>query len=822
MSDCRAKSLAPLVFACAFFISFVNPHNLQAQTEDCGTITDHFGDVHPIENCTNPFNVDAEFPFTTTVMINGQEVTEGSVITVAPGAAMIPVDLTIDPPVFLSYVQIYRHVGDSYEIVTGDPFFGSAEMQITEPGLYSAVIVAEDAPMPVHNTLFSRFATLLIPTAHAFYEDYQNVKQVTFTIEIGEENNPTSILFLPGIKASRLYTTRSIGTEDQLWEPTFNQDVSQLEMSTAGESINEIYTKDVIDSVLGVVDVYVDFLQYLDSAERDEMISDWHAFAYDWRYDVFDVVENGTPYENEVIFPAEIIEELTAENNSKVTIVAHSNGGLLAKALIEKLREDGKDGLVERVIFLGSPQLGTPMSIGSILHGYGEEIFGGLTVDDETARTVIRNVPGAYGLLPFHAFLESLDKPVVSFADSTLSEIYRDAYGDTIDSLSELSLFIKGEEGRPNAGTIEEPMRGNELMLDAAATYHSNILDEWEAPEHIEIIEIVGTGLDTVKGFRYEEFTRRECLFGVFACRDVAYLKPVPLFTKEGDQTVMAVSADAYQGDKETYYVDLAALHQSGETSIVHATLGESSVVQDILTAILLDQPINSAFVSTSQSSYDEERDIVSVHSPVSVAVTDDNGNEVKISGEGENARVVNEIPGSTYMEFAGGKYVVLPSDMNYEVNLHGEGEGSYTVRIDTVTSDGREKLFEYTGMTNSDMEASFEKSDTAFTPLSIDVDGDGEIDETIEIDDSNTASYTFADLYDAVDALDLRRGQKVALNVKVRVAERFSDRKDHWLFSRTYKRLLDNIARDLKRLEKRGRITGGEYEHINDIMKSL
>jgi hypothetical protein len=124
------------------------------------------------------------------------------------------------------------------------------------------------------------------------------IDNVTLTQIYGDTfDQPSSILFLPGIQSSRLYIDTFVGTTDRVWEPNHNQDVQQLSMSESGVSVvDDIYTEDVIDEVHGFVPVYADFLEYLDSLRTNGTISDFETFAYDWRYNVADIVEDGTQY----------------------------------------------------------------------------------------------------------------------------------------------------------------------------------------------------------------------------------------------------------------------------------------------------------------------------------------------------------------------------------------------------------------------------------------------------------------------------------------------------------------------------------------------
>jgi hypothetical protein len=147
----------------------------------------------------------------------------------------------------------------------------------------------------IHNYL----ASLVIPTVYAQTTTEPNTYTITFTLAkpVVPPAGASSVLFLPGIQASRLYTGGILGTEDQLWEPSNNEEVQTLALSENGTSIIDIRTQDIIDeaaiSFIGG-NIYKGFINFMDDLVESEIITAWQPFAYDWRYDVFDIVENGT------------------------------------------------------------------------------------------------------------------------------------------------------------------------------------------------------------------------------------------------------------------------------------------------------------------------------------------------------------------------------------------------------------------------------------------------------------------------------------------------------------------------------------------------
>src|SRR5690606_47785 len=89
----------------------------------------------------------------------------------------------------------------------------------------------------------------------------------------------SSVLFLPGIKGSRLYLSDGSG-EERLWEPVGDRDIENLLFDDDGASIRDVYVKDgdVIREAyvpLAGPNIYKSFLSDLDGLASDGVISGW-------------------------------------------------------------------------------------------------------------------------------------------------------------------------------------------------------------------------------------------------------------------------------------------------------------------------------------------------------------------------------------------------------------------------------------------------------------------------------------------------------------------------------------------------------------------
>jgi pimeloyl-ACP methyl ester carboxylesterase len=608
-----------------------------------------------------------------------------------------------------------------------------------------------------------------------------------------------------------------------------DSDVLRLAMTEHGNSIEDVYVKDVIDyapqdSRALASAVYGGFLVYLENLVASEIISSYESFAYDWRYSVFDVVSDGVQYENERLYLVDVVEQLAADSDTEqVAIIAHSNGGLLGKALINELERQGKSELVESLIMIGTPQLGTPKAIGSLLHGTDQGIKAGYkglfqVVTDEAVREAARNMPGAYGLLPGQSYLESAGDVVVLFDAGERTQVWRDSYGNALQSQTELDDFLtssaNGRESVPYNNT-DEAIVANQAILDQARI-NRVLLDNWIAPPGISVTSISGTGLETMSGFKYRTLSERLCSFG--ACGQVQFYRPAPIMSFRGDQTVMSVSAEGGSvAGQERYYVDLLSVRKELGEFYIHKNLTEAEVIQDLMQALLVGTTTESQFINRSGFNYPDQQVLMyGGNSPVYVLVTDENGRQ---TGQIDENTIIEEIPRSTWIKVGGASYVLVPADIEHTVTLNSYDEGSVTLSIDQVT-DGTQELLHMIPIPeiSSTTVVKLTYSQSEFGIVQVDFEGNGIVDEErtlegalITIEDS----YTYRSLRDVIDTIEHRSTRKY-LDWLAKKAERYNGKIDqHPVYARLEQRLLRMIEKTVQFAERRGRVT---EEHAGEI----
>jgi len=513
----------------------------------------------------------------------------------------------------------------------------------------------------------------------------------------------SNVLFLPGIKASRLYKQRPPGCmtncEDQLWEPNTNSDTEDLFMNSDGTSIrDDIYTRDILDSYVstGNGDVYGAFAAFMNNEVKTEVINDWAAVPYDWRLDLEHAVENGTSLDGRISYIGmatssyamnQVFSLAPSSKSGKVTIVAHSNGGLFAKVLMNELKEMGKENLVDKIIFVGVPQTGTPKAIASLLHGYEEALGSGLITKASTARILADSAPGAYNLLPSERYFNDVVTPPILFPQETkTAQNFHAAYGDSIGTYQNLRKFLLGLDGRakPSADETNLPAVLNYDLLTRAEALHAE-LDAWTPPDGVELYKVAGVGLNTPSGIKYVD----EC--PLFCLTTSPYLNYEPEMVIEGDGTVVDASALAGTGTKYYFNVDRYNATNGSLPSVQHASLMGASDINTLIDRIVKEETaisLPSTITTTAPYFANAKHLIYRVHSPVSLDLYDSAGNHTGIATTTLSDGTVvsyaeNNVPGTYYDQFGEVKYIFSDGSEQVNIVLGGQGWGVATFDIE-------------------------------------------------------------------------------------------------------------------------------------------
>lgn len=573
-------------------------------------------------------------------------------------------------------------------------------------------------------------------------------------------NCNSSILFLPGIMSSSLYKG-----SDKLWEPSSESQVQGLYLDSNGQSIDpNIYSKGVIDEVgpLGS-NIYKSFLEDL-SVKKGDVFEDYAAIPYDWRLSINDIVSSGKEtvdggiFYNKATSTPYIIQTLRhlveTSRTGKVSIIAHSNGGLVAKALVNELGAEAP-GLIDQIIFVAVPQLGTPQAIGALLHGYETGIpfdWLPLILSPERAREFAQNAPMSYQLLPESGYYQSVESsittPLVSFESGVATQAFIDSYGSSIDDTGELYRFLIGQGGRsdPNYNDLDNPSIVNEELLSSAELLKQSIGASWQAPLGIKVHQIAGVGENTLAGITYKSSVTCS---NVYVSQDstptcLAY-EPSVIYTPEevidGDGTVVAPSAlamsDVSDGvhrwwvNLNDYNGLLVLVPAAGILRTKHADLLEVAELRELVFELISnDSPISHDFITREEPVINRGNHLRFIlHSPLSLSAVDSTGNIV-----GSNSVT---IPGATYKRYGEVQVVHVPTDSAPTIKLNGVASGSFTLEVEQYADGALIATTTFSGIpsaTSTVATISFPDGTIAHAEnLKLDYDGDSVVDAELE-----------------------------------------------------------------------------------------
>ncbi len=572
----------------------------------------------------------------------------------------------------------------------------------------------------------------------------------TWSTIVATSSGNSSVLFLPGIEASRLYRKGrpdELVTERKLWEPGGLlpggfRELQSLMMDESGKPIPPllpeygVYTRDVMDEAYGTFNNYKSFLAKLEEMKSvDHSIADYSAVPYDWRLSIDDILNNGTKSNGNISYLSPsldpyIISELrrlaSSSQNGKVTIVAHSMGGLVAKALMKKLQDSGDPLLskIDKVIFVAVPQLGTPAAVAGLLHGYDEALpfkFIDYDLNSSEARDLGHNMESAYELLPSKAYFDSVGTPVVTFSSNLLDWISR--YGSTTTTESELHNFLVDTFGRAESSSSDtnDPDSLRENLLTQAENFHNN-LDNWSPPNNVKVIEIAGWGVPTT-------------VSGVNYLKDKNGIKLEASMTIDGDGTVVVPSA-LYSNEEHIgkYWVDLYKYNKF-HIDIEHRDIFEVSDLINFTRSLILNKnPDISGYICTSTPDSTGIRLIYSLHSPLTLDAYDNFGNHTGVSTT--TGLVEENIPGSYYLKFGDIQYIFTDTSSPNHIFMNGYADGVFTFQIEELEGDTHISSDTFKDIpTSSSTRASFDVSGdiTTASPLKIDTNNDGIIDFSLK-----------------------------------------------------------------------------------------
>ena len=622
----------------------------------------------------------------------------------------------------------------------------------------------------------------------------------------------SSVVFLPGIKGSVLKTGLKT-----LWPPTvFSSDVAQLALDEAGESVNDVYVDGILNTFYGTP-IYSPFSSFMDGIVADGLIHEWLPIPYDWRFSPEKILAEGVKMPGGTMDLMQEIETLAAQSQTgQVSIVAHSMGGLLGKVIIKTLEAEGKEGIIDSFVMIGTPQLGTPQAAAALLHGDDEGIVAGLIVRPAAARTIAQNMPSAYNLLPSPRYFAEVSDPIISFDPSSLfTHSWIEQWGNFINSYSDFFSFATGNDV-PRENPPEHFLHAPEVLrpelMGAAADLHDEY-DSYVFPEHIRVVQVAGWGRPTTKAIEYRE-SHSTPSYRIIS-------------TTEGDKTVVYSSATPVNL-AETYFLNLSLFNQSESQNAQHRDLLNTMPMQDMIRNVIGENSIlETNYVSETKPPLTETdtRLIVSVHSPVVLGAYDEFGNFTGIDPtqdlSAEILFITENIPDSAFLYSGESQHIFLPKSGTYRFVYKGIEEGPTTVEIANFVADVTEPLASYTDIPTTPgtiAEFTLDSEAPEETAIEIDVNGDGEIDLIVTPDGTELSlNELLALLEEKIQALDVKDKLKKDLLKKIDDLEEKIDKK-----KKKNAKTLSKLEKKITKEEAKGKIGAADAKEILELLDLL
>lgn len=481
--------------------------------------------------------------------------------------------------------------------------------------------------------------------------------------EVCKARNP--VIIVPGIMGTQIF--KDYNDSDEIWP-----NIDKLILSITDNHMDDLAllsdgSEDFLKPVkIGdiVREVKVDFLSYkYESHIFDKLINllklnryiegeNLFVFPYDWRK---------SNAESAKKLKEKINAVLLETNASKVDIVAHSMGGLVAKKYIA---DNGGDK-IDNLIFIGTPHLGAPKAFKALMYGddMGVRISSLSLLSTNKVKDISQNMPAIFELLPSRKYVDG--------EGEFIGEKYvKDVSGKDLSYMDTAKLMIR--DGR------------NYSMFNFAEDLHNNV-DDLDL-SNVKVSNFVGCG---------ETKTIGKIVLKKKRAWTSLWTKLVDTFDLKyvnGDDTVPVRSADLKTDNK--YYV-------KGST---HGELPSADGLREDVVAILsgrnipiffnVSDTVKSCYVSGKVLSFVSYVDTME---PMDVHIYDKEGNHtgpiVKETTDEKGAIVSKKqieygIKNIQYDQIGGNTYVFIPKSGGYRVVSNVTNNQVHGVSIQNVNSE--------------------------------------------------------------------------------------------------------------------------------------
>jgi len=467
-----------------------------------------------------------------------------------------------------------------------------------------------------------------------------NAASYSYLVDTDDIQNPTGeppepsepsglrpVLIIPGITGTDLFNESTLIWPDLLGMLGSSSDqfiLNNLNLNLEGESIQTITTGDInrITEITPFfrLDIFQSLINDIENTGYGPENS-YFIFPYDWRLNL----DSSISLLNTRI---ETIKTLT--NFNKIDIIAHSMGGLLAEDYIDQYGHDS----INKLIFVGTPHLGSPKSAKTIMHGDNLSIP---FLNRGTVKELSKNMPSIYELLPNQNYFSETNGYLMTSSNTNAPRL----------NYNESKKFILSRGGNSN-------------VFAQAENFFAKNLEDTDFTG-VDTYNIAGCWTGTQSAYSYRTTTGSLAQIGY----------------GNGDGTVPLASAD---------YINIASNKKYYVKSIKHAELPSANGVRQLMLDILSNS-LGSLAGNITQNSNNCNLQGVSLlwRSPVTVHIYDSGNNHL---GPGDNDSIDLDIPGADYEIIDGEKFVFLPTSDGQTYTIQGLGEDNATFDLLISTID--------------------------------------------------------------------------------------------------------------------------------------
>ncbi len=510
-----------------------------------------------------------------------------------------------------------------------------------------------------------------------------------FTVKVLEP-----IVIVPGIMGSRINNALD---SSEVWPNVLKMalpgdaylDALKLSVFGTQQSGHEMNVGDIIRSI-GVTVRGIGFEKQFYAPLISGLVADGYiegqnlfVAPYDWRMSVASSSEYITPV---------IGDAISHSPNGKINIIAHSMGGLVAK---QYLSQATSASFLDKLILVGVPQLGAPLMF-KVLQ-YGDDLDFGpgqiKILNSDEVKRITQNMPGAYDLLPSRRYVDQIEGSYVL-----------DGRGG--------GARVLGYDATRQLMTSNSSDARNDLLIGRSDTFHSSVDNNPISAS--QVYNLVGCQNPTIKKFA------------------LYYNGVVDVVRGNGDKTVPINSAMNLANDYHNYFF-LSSLNK-----IEHGTLVSDASAVNFIKSIISGTPETTRGISTSTqdcfAGFRESHFEISTHSPVALHAYD---SQNRHTGPNSTGDVDLQIPGSSYETIGENSFILLPASDTYRIQGNGLSSGAFTLKVkryDEGVNLLREATYIQVPLVSASTTATLAvSSSTSDAPLSLDLNGDGAVDNTIQ-----------------------------------------------------------------------------------------